>query len=156
MSATQSMDAAMPLRRCVLVTAEMVRACRGLNGRHVRQQIEEGKLQWVWDISMRSAERGVRNAKRAARHCKELRFWAREVIAPELCILLSAEAVVDLVLGSERQQWSAAELEHLLLCSKQHAHALLRGPLKCAGRGLKRVSRERLRAFLLERLHHDL
>lgn len=133
----------LPLKRTVLLTLEMVRAARGLHARHIRHQLDEGKLQWVWNIS---AGRG---------RCAELRFWAREVIAPELCILLSPLQVIGMVLGAERQVWGAADLEALLLCSKQHVHALLRSDLKepgAARRGRKTVTRATLERFFLNRL----
>lgn len=134
----------LPLRRTVLLTLEMVRAARGQGADRVREGVDGDEYQWVWDISANTT---------AGRHYRELRFWAREVVAPEHCIMLSPHQVVGMVLGDGRTEWTVSDLTLLLLCSKQHIHDLLHGPLRAErGRGIKHVKRSTLENFFMDRL----
>ena len=102
-------------QRTVLVTVDMVRAARGVDADTISAQVDAGELRWVWDVS---------NGTGAVR---ELRFWAREIIAPELCAELTPAAVVKMILGADRARWRGVELAQLLLVSRPHIFRLHEG-----------------------------
>lgn len=134
----------LPLRRCTMLSMEMVRAVLGLNTKQVLKQVDSGALRWVWDISAKREGRGIR-------HVRELRFW-HGTLDPKSASLEEA-AVIDAILGSHRQSWKAADLCAVLLCSKMHITVLLqsRSLAACPTRPVT-VNRESLRAFLQCRL----
>jgi hypothetical protein len=134
-------------QRTALVTMETVRAALGVDAETIWMRIECGQLRWVFDVS------AVTNSQPG--RLRELRFWAREVIAPETCRELAPEAVVDQVVGvKEREHLRSSEVAHLLLVSDPHVGRLWqRGllPGLIAGRTLK-LRRDGLVTFLRERI----
>jgi len=78
--------------RTVLVDLGTVRAVLGLDTVGVLKRVELGHLQWVFDFGQTSRGAKVASGKR------ELRFWVREIIAPEQCAHLNlAQAVMQIV-----------------------------------------------------------
>jgi len=92
--------------RTVLVTLDMVRACRGVDADTVLAQVDAGELRWVWDVSSGGGT------------VRELRFWAREIIAPEMSANFKPAQVISLVLGTDRARWRGVEIAQLLLVSR--------------------------------------
>jgi hypothetical protein len=92
-------------QRTVLVTMDMVRAALGLDADSVMARVEAGELRWVFDIATGS-------------QISELRFWAKEIIAPEFCAGLTLAQAMKEILGSERARWRGTEIQHLLLVSR--------------------------------------
>jgi hypothetical protein len=93
-------------QRTVLVTVDMVRAALGVDADSVTAKVDAGELRWVWDVSCGTGA------------VRELRFWAKEIIAPEFTRAQSLPQVVAEVLGKERLRWRGTEIAHLLLVSR--------------------------------------
>jgi len=91
--------------RTVLVTMEMVRANLGVDAESVQAKVDAGEIRWIWNVA--TGER-----------ISELRFWAKELIAPEFCAGLNLEQVINQLLGEVRLIWRGVEIEHLLLVSR--------------------------------------
>jgi hypothetical protein len=128
-------------RRTVLVTADVVRAVYGVEAEAVTAKVDNGELQWVFDVSVRG------------NHVRVPRFWARELMAPGQCQMTPAQAV-EMILGPDRQNWRSTEIQQLLMTSRAtmmrwHRSRVLRGKTK--GRTVW-VTRGRLERFLLKRL----
>jgi hypothetical protein len=120
-------------QRTVLVTQETVRASLGIDADSVAAKVDCGELRWVWDISAGGGE------------IRELRFWARELIAPSLCVALQLDAVIDSMIGTTRAHLRAVEVGQLLLCSRPHILAHVRegdlsGPLVGHTQSISRAS----------------
>lgn len=129
-------------KRCPLLTVAQVRSARGwFMERDIEAAIDSGIFLWVWDVS---------GGKREHR---EPRFWAREVIAPELCILIRAETVIESILG-EREWWNVAALRELFNCSTPLIKELFESKALTRIRhdGLWCAHRQGLKKFLLDRL----
>ena len=129
-------------QRTVLVTSDMVRACRGVDADTITAQVDAGELRWVWDVS--TGEGDIR----------ELRFWAKEIIAPEFCKGMKPAKAVTEILGSDRARWRGVEIAQLLLVSRPQIFRLHEaGDLKgeIAG-GTLYVNRAVLEKFLTKRL----
>lgn len=129
-------------QRTVLVTVDMVRAARGVDADTITGLVDAGELRWVWDVGI------------GRRELRELRFWAREIIAPEFCRELTAEQAIAGVLGSDRTRWRGTEISHLLLVSRAHIcrlHAAEELPGTIVD-GTLWVQRPALVKFLTERL----
>jgi hypothetical protein len=99
-------------QRTVLVTVDMVRACKGVDADTITAQVDAGTLRWVWDVS---------NGAGAVR---ELRFWAKEIIVPEFCTALNPAQAINQILGSDRARWRGVEIAQLLLVSRPHIFRL--------------------------------
>ena len=142
MSVAQQRQLNIPVSaRTVLVTTEVVRAARGVDADTVSAQVDAGELRWVWDVS--NGEGDVR----------ELRFWAREIIAPETVTDLTPAAVVGMVLGKDRARWRGVELAQLLLVSRPHIfrlHEAKELPGEIVG-GTLYVARAAVEKFLMKR-----
>jgi hypothetical protein len=91
--------------RTVLVTADVVRAVYGVDTEAVMAKVESGELQWVFDVSVRGG------------NCREPRFWARELMAPERCRMTPAQAV-QAILGEDRERWRGTAIQQLLMVSR--------------------------------------
>jgi hypothetical protein len=102
---------ALNLRRSVLMPIHYVRLAHLWTVERVKAAVDTGELDWVWDIS--AGDRDLRI----------LRFWTREVIAPEMCILLRTQTVIGSILGT-RAFWHTAAMGDLLQCSRKHVHDL--------------------------------
>ncbi len=129
--------------RTALVSTDVVRAVLGVDAAAVASLVESGELAWVFDLSARQGK------------LRELRYWARELFAPEQCQITPARAI-QLILGKRRQRWRGTEIEQLLLASRA---TILRwhraGDLP--GERVDHtfwVNREDLANFLRSRLHH--
>jgi hypothetical protein len=128
-------------RRTVLVTLDVVRAVFGVDAEEVMKMVESGELQWVFDLSARGAA------------YRELRFWTRELVAPERCLMTPARAV-QLILGEDRGRWRGTEIQQLLLVSRPSVLRWHRSGV-LPGETLNRtlwVTRRTLEQFLTERL----
>ena len=130
-------------QRTVLVPTEIVRGVLGLDAESVWAKVDTGELRWVWDIR-----------KGDAAQIRELRFWARELIQPDAHRGLSADAVIDSVIGTARERLRAREVGQLLLCSdslicRLVQCGLLRGPKVGHTQWIERAS---LAEFLRSRL----
>jgi len=133
-------------QRTVLVTVDTVRAARGVDADTILGQVDAGELRWAWDVSAGKGE------------VRELRLWAREIIAPEACAKLTAAAVVSSVIGSDKARWRGTELAQLLLVSRPHIKALADAkelPGQIAA-GTLWVARAALEKFLTTRLQGQL
>lgn len=123
-----------------MVNIGFVRAHFGCVAETVLRRVDDATradhLRWVFNLS---ASKG---------HRRELRFWVREVIAPETCARLALADVVDLILG-RRQTFRRGELEIEWVCNHMTISALLRSrALKLHGTTIPRSS---LCAFLKSR-----
>jgi hypothetical protein len=106
--------------------------------RHGRQgELFEPGLEWVWNVGVNPASEK-----------RNLRFWPREVIAPETCRELTLLAVIDLVLPTGLHRFAPSQVAELLLCDYQHLYNL-----KAAGQLPRRTftSRAALIKFLTKR-----
>ncbi len=135
-------------QRTVLVTTETARAALGVDAETLMTRVESGGLRWVFDVS--AVDGGPRDGR-----LRELRFWVREIIAPETTRTLTPAQVVEQVVGTpSREHLRSGEVAHLLLVSDPHVGRLWqRGMLPgvIAGRALK-LRRDGLVKFLNERL----
>ena len=127
--------------RTVLVKIDMLRALWGVDSETISAKVDAGEILWAWDVS---AGRG---------EVRELRFWVRELIAPETVRLTPAQTIQS-VLGEGRTRWRGVEIAQLLLVSRPHIFKLhesgeLPGDIIS---GVLYVQREAVRAFLASRL----
>jgi hypothetical protein len=108
--------------RAVLVNIEAVRSVFGVAAETVLDRVDdatrEDHLRWVFNLS---AGDGYR---------RELRFWVREIIAPETCTRLGLGKVVDIILG-KREQFRRGELEIEWVCNHKTISALLSTKALC-------------------------
>ncbi len=93
-------------QRTVLVTVDMVRASLGVDADSVAARVEAGELRWVFDVAAKGSQ------------IRELRFWAKAIIAPERVADLTLSEAVGEILGDNRKTWRGTEVEHLLLISR--------------------------------------
>ena len=129
-------------QRTVLVTVDMVRAALGVDADSVQARVEAGEFRWVWNVSAGQGD------------VRELRFWAREIIAPETTKHLTVAMALNLILGLERLHWRGTEIAHLLLVSRPQIFRLHESgelPGEIVGRTL-RVTRAAVVHFLTQRL----
>jgi len=130
-------------QRTVLVTTETARAALGVDAETVWTRVDSGTLRWVWNVSA------------AGGPLRELRFWARELVAPDACRDLDLDHVVNQVVGMESREYlRSGEVAHLLLVSDPHVGRLWKAgalPGLIAGRTLK-LRRDGLVKFLQERI----
>jgi len=107
-------------RRTVLVTTDVLRAVRGVDAESIYDAVDNFRLRWVFNISTDPAK------------VRELRFWAKEAIAPEFTQRLKLAGVMTQILGPDRARWSGSEIQQLLLVSRPtvmrlHRHGVLPG-----------------------------
>ena len=126
-------------QRTALVTVDTARAVRGVDAESIFAEIDDGRIPWVFDIAAPGAAR------------RELRLWARSIIAPDARQPLGA--VLAAIIGTNRAVLHGGEVERLFLCSAQlikqlHEAGELRGALVGHTRHLQRDS---LIAFLTRR-----
>jgi hypothetical protein len=100
--------------RTALVSIDTVRAALGMDAEAVCQQVELGRLRWVWDISTHKP--GCHRV--GAGSVRELRFWVGELLAPQLAHQLARPEAIALMLGPGHRPWRASEVVHRLLCSR--------------------------------------
>lgn len=99
--------------RTVLVTGDMVRAALGVDADTITAKVDAGEFRWVWDVT---AVEG-REARVEGR-IRELRFWAKEIVAPQFVARLGVREALAEILGQDRQRFRGTELQHLLLVSR--------------------------------------
>ncbi len=92
-------------RRTALVSLDVVRAVLGVDAVTVASLVDSGELAWVFDVSATKSSQ------------RELRFWTRELFAPEQC-RMSPTRALQMILGKGRQRWRGSEIEQLLLASR--------------------------------------
>lgn len=135
-------------QRTVLVTVDTLRTHLGVDADTILARVDNGEYRWVFDVS------SVRQRRlNSAKHVRELRIWAREVIAPETTSGLSPEGAVRDILG-KRDRFYGTEIAQLLLVSRPQIFRLhdseeLSGEI--VG-GKLWVSRAVLEKFLLRRM----
>jgi len=135
-------------QRTVLVTMETVRAVLGLDAETITQRVDSGELRWVFDVSAVTAEA-------QGSGLRELRFWSKELIAPEFCRGVTPDQAADQIVGMTTREWlRSGEVAHILLVSDPHVGRLWqRGFLsgEITGRSLK-LRRASLITWLQSRL----
>ena len=89
-------------RRALLLTVDTVAASRGVTPESVYEDVDSGRLLWVWNVAA-----DFSGPKR------ELRFFAQEVIAPEFARQQKLNDVIKLLVP-QREWLRNWELEHLL------------------------------------------
>ena len=103
--------------RIAFVTLATVRSRFGCAAETVLRRVDDATrpdhLRWVFNLSA------------AEGHRRELRFWVREIVAPESCGRLTLAQVVDLILG-RRQNFRRGELEIEWVCHPSTITGLLR------------------------------
>jgi len=125
-------------QRTVLVTVEAVRGKFACDAESVWGMVDNGELRWTFDVSV---DRSVR----------ELRFWTRELIAPETTVNLELNAVLNSILGERRTELRRGEIERQWIVSAQHVSRLIKcGQLELSRPGY--VTRASAAAFLKGRL----
>lgn len=147
-SALRAPQSAVPLRlslsaRTVLVTIDTLRAVQGVDAEAIWAGVDEGRWHWVFDV-----------AAHRRRNLRELRFWARELIAPADCARLTIDEALAGILGTGRNYLRGSEVAQLLLVCRPTVFRLwqegeLRGAV--AHRILK-ITRASLARFLQRRL----
>jgi hypothetical protein len=123
--------------RTMLVTLEAVRIARGCNAETVLALVDDAKLRWVFDFAIGDTAR------------RELRFWTREIIAPETCVNLSIPQVINSILGGKKY-FHSGEIEQQWVFSAQTIMRLRRSGEFLGGKGS--LTRASLAAFLERRL----
>ena len=126
--------------RAILVPMAVVRALFGSDDDEIRRRVNdatrEDHLRWVFNLS---AGTGVQ---------ADWHFWARELLAPEMCAWLSLSAVIGLILG-RRRQFRRGELQIEWVCHPTTiTHIIAAGELTLQG---STVPRDSLDNFLRSR-----
>jgi hypothetical protein len=142
----------MPARLCDqrgLVDVRIAAFLRGRSMRATRELAEGGTregvrgdwagrgLEWVWNVTVNPS-----SPKR------DLRFWLREVLAPQACKGLKPAEVINLILPVTLRQFAPGRVMDLLLCDYQHLHNLKSASQLPSGRF---TPREALVHFLARR-----
>jgi hypothetical protein len=130
-------------RRTVLVTTDVLRAVRGVDAETIHAAVDDFELRWVFNISADPAR------------VRELRFWTKEIIAPEFTRRLNLAKAINEILGEGRSRWRGVEIQHLLLVSRPtimrlHRHGDLPGKVV---KGTFWTPRPALESFLRTRWH---
>ena len=105
-------------QRAVLIERATVCHLTGLRRDEVYERVDgasllHGAFVWVWNFA--SAADGIK---------RDLRFWAREIVAPETVKGLKLAQVVDMVLPKARKHFHAGELAHWFSLSRPGLKAL--------------------------------
>ena len=127
--------------RTVLVTLDTLRSVLGVDADSILAKVEAGELRWVFNVAVGDDVR-------------ELRFWAKELIAPEFVTNLTIKQAIAEILGSQRARWRGTEIAQLLLVSRPTIMRLVNTeelPGDVIG-GVIQVPRASLEKFLLARL----
>lgn len=128
-----------------LIPLETVRSMRGLSGEAIMEDVDSGKLRFVWDVSVKGERATVR----------EWRFWLLELTAPTTIAELSPSAGIARILGEHRKIWRGTEIAQMLLVSRPHIHRLNRCrelPAQKRGHTLY-INRPAMERFLTRRLY---
>jgi hypothetical protein len=100
--------------RTVLVPVDSVMDARGVSADKVFEMADGDGLQWVWNVAV--------NPKAKIR---ALRFWAREIAAPETTRDMRLDQVISLILG-DRKNFHSGDVCHLLRVRRPTLLALRR------------------------------
>lgn len=125
-------------QRTALVTVETARSVKGVDAQTILGMIDTGELPFAFNIATQNAVR-------------EIRLWARDLIAPDARIPLST--AIEAIIGTARPQLRAGEVAHILVCHgatimRMVDLGLLSGPLVGHTR---HITRESLASFLYQR-----
>jgi len=126
-------------QRTVLMKVDSVMDVRGVSADVAYEMADGDGLTWVWNVSVDPAAK-----------IRDLRFWAREVIAPETTRHLEIDEAIALILG-ERKNFHAGETCQLLRVRRPtllNLRPQLCGTLGAHGTVFPRTG---LRDFLLSR-----
>jgi hypothetical protein len=138
-------------QRTVLVTVDALRASLGVDAETILARIDAGEYRWVFDVS------AVRSRRfHSSKHVRELRVWAKEIIAPEATSSLSQADAVTQIIG-KRERYYGTEIAQLLLVSRPQIFRLneggeLDGEIVSGKLWVKRAS---LEDFLTRRLVNE-
>jgi predicted DNA-binding transcriptional regulator AlpA len=137
--------------RTALVTIDTVKSVLGLSTDDIHERIEDGRLFWVWDISVGHHQN------------RELRFWAREIVtfslhqAPGSLRVPVLTQALDAIIGHSRPRLRTREIADLLHISRPTIMRLIgQGHLIPVGQithpNTIWISRDSLIQFLTNRL----
>lgn len=135
-------------QRTVLVTVDALRVHLGVDADTVLGRIDAGEYRWVFDVS------SVRQRRfHSSKHVRELRVWAREIIAPETTARLDEAAAIGEIIGN-RARYYGTEIAQLLLVSRPQIFRLHENDDLCGDivGGKLWVKRSVLVEFLTRRL----
>ena len=122
--------------RTVLVDIGTTRIRHGVDAESIWAKIDNGGIQWVWDIAAAGSRK------------RELRFWAKELIAPEFTAGQTLAQVVAEIVG-KRTSYPRGEIEVQWVLSHVHLISLIRqNELILTGR---EITSESLTNFLTSR-----
>lgn len=125
-------------QRTVFLPVDAVRAKYGCDAESVFAMVDNGELRWAFDVAV--------DLKR-----RELRVWAREIIAPDSTRELNLDAVLNGILGETKAELRRGEIERQWILSAQHVMRLVSaGHLTLSRPG--HVTRASAAAFLKGRL----
>jgi hypothetical protein len=94
--------------RQMLVSANTVRAMRGITYESIMQLIQRGELKWVFDIA----------AKQAPKHTRDLRFWLPEILDPPAMAKLKLADVISEILPRGRRSITSSEMCRIFLTDR--------------------------------------
>jgi excisionase family DNA binding protein len=125
-----------------LVTMEAVRCRFNIHADQVNAWIDEGRFNWVWDVSVGTGK------------VRELRIWTRHYLTGGPALDVTADDVVEAVIGTHKERLRSAEVANLLVVADPTVLRLVRakelaGPL--VGH-TQWITRESLAGFLKRRL----
>lgn len=107
--------------RTILAPIEVLRWKTSLRAETISDQAYGGKdlfdpgFRWVWNV-----------AANPNGEIRELRFWTREIIAPETTVDLSLDNVINSILPPIRKQYPAGEVANTIFCIGRDLLASLR------------------------------
>lgn len=135
-------------QRTVLVTVDAVRGKFVCDAESVWAMVDNGELRWAFDVALGL---GGSSSSSSSNHKRKLRFWTRELIAPETTRGLELDAVVASILGVHRTELRRGEIERQWIVSAQHVMRLVKsGQLKLSRPG--HITRASAAAFLKARI----
>lgn len=127
-------------RRALLLTVDTVAASRGVTPETVYEDVDSGRLLWVWNVA--ANPNGT---------IRDLRFFAQEVIAPEFAKRQTLAQVIKLLVP-QREWLRNWELEHLLAVRRPTLVALREELRAVVADGAVRIPRAALVNFFQRRI----
>jgi hypothetical protein len=132
--------------RTILMDVSAARISWGVEGEIILDWADEGRLQWVWDVS------SARFPSKASKpHVRALRFWGPEIIDPPSVSKLSLAEVISSILPPSRNWFRGGEVMRMLLISRPHVAAVR---FECRGiidHHSTRIGRDDLASYLRRR-----
>jgi hypothetical protein len=124
--------------RTVMVDIGAWRQALQCDAESVLARVDNGQIRWAFNIAVNLDSR------------RDLRFYATELIAPEIAAKLTLDQVIMGIIG-QGEAVRTGRMECEWVCSHQIVHALIKaGELQLLGPG--RISRASLVEFLKHRL----